>query len=461
MKPSGVKIGAAAVGLLALVSVSGLAVLSSTSPKIQDNVTVNGVEVGGLSPVDAEYKVRVWWEHEKRVPLHLEWKNHSVKFPDLTASKLGFVIDDKTTVDQLPLQSPVEMAASLVHRQVPQARTFPAVLKPSGVYPAATYKLLDSCLPASRPARVEYTPHVGLKRIPEISKCSLNRDGLLGAVSDAVNNNTAVSLPISEGPKHVPDAELNRITDYISSYTTYFPKSQHDRDHNIENAANRINGTVLMPGDTFSFNQTVGQRTVQTGFRLSPVYVNGGHGMGIGGGICQVSTTLYNATLLANMKVVERQNHSMPVGYIPLGRDATVDWGNIDYKFENTSSDPVAICAIYKVGSLSFYVFGQAVKGRTVDIERSPISYADAPVQYVTDKNLPAGKTEVIESGMDGKRIKTWRLVYQDGKLVSKEYLGQSTYITKARVIARGTKSPAPTGSGQPIQNPPGQIPPG
>lgn len=443
------------MGILLVVTGVGTIVAANATPKIEDSVTVNGIPVGGLTVSEAAYKVRVWWESEKRVPLKLVWKDHDTKFPSFTASKLGVTVDDAATVRQLPTQSPLEMASSLVGRKGGTPQSFPILLKAGGLNPAPAYREIEAALPKSRPARLEYTPHQPLKTFKEISSCILDKDQMLPAVSKAVQANDAVELPIGEGDKHVPDAELAKITDYISSYTTRFRKSQVDRDHNITNAAKRINGTVLMPGDVFSFNQTVGQRTTATGFKPAPVFVNGGHGVGIGGGICQVSTTLYNATLLGNLKILARQNHSLPVGYIPLGRDATVDWGAIDFKFQNTTSAPIAIAAICTDDTLSFYVFGQKQPGITVKIERGPERWVSPPVRYVTDKSLKPGQTRVISSGRSGRQIKTWRLVYKDGKLIDRQYLGQSSYRMEERVIARGPAAPT-----APTLPPAGQGPP-
>ncbi|QGU94691.1 hypothetical protein GOM49_05830 [Clostridium bovifaecis] len=138
--------------------------------------------------------------------------------------------------------------------------------------------------------------------------------------------------------------EKQGIKGKIASFTTAFNSNNKPRSKNIRLAASIINGTIVAPGEVFSFNKVVGQRTRARGFEEAGVYINGNLDEGLGGGICQVSTTLYNAVLLADLEVVERDNHSLTVHYVPLSRDAAVSWGSKDFKFRNNKNYYIYSC---------------------------------------------------------------------------------------------------------------------
>lgn len=439
MKKRGVKIGAAAVGVLALAAGGGITAITRIDPKIQPNTVLQGVEVGGLTRTEAAYKIRVWWQTQKVKPLTLVWSGHSDQFPSMTPGQLDVTLDDVSSVNQLPIQSPVTLAANWVHQGQTAPSTFQAQFKRAGIDPSAAYKKIASVFPKPKPATVNYIPHKGLVKTNEVSKCAIDQAAVFGAVTKAELDGTLkVELPISEAPKHISDAELAKISDYVSSFTTHHPTHMYDRNSNIATAARKINGVILLPGEEFSFNNTVGQRTLSSGFRPATVYQNGKDAIGVGGGICQVSTTLYNAVLLGGLQVVERVNHSMPVAYVKLGRDATVDWGAIDFKFRNNNPTPIAICTQIDPGSLTFRIFGQAVSGRSIRIDRSSITYIPRTTRYITNRKLAPGKQVVQDSGREGMKIKTWRVTTIDGKEVSRQYLGQSYYRMHPRIIERG-----------------------
>lgn len=166
-----------------------------------------------------------------------------------------------------------------------------------------------------------------------------------------------ISFAITE-----PELSTEQLTsmlyrDVLGSYTTYGGGSS-GRIANIQLACGSCNDVILNPGDTFSYNDTVGERTIERGFQSAPVIANGQLVPGIGGGICQVSSTLYAACLNAGLEIVERYPHSKPVAYIPSGMDATVSWGTLDYKFKNNTEYPVKIQASYANGAISVQILG-------------------------------------------------------------------------------------------------------
>ena len=183
---------------------------------------------------------------------------------------------------------------------------------------------------------------------------------------DAATNTLHITVPTGIYLQTAPAEEITKAKaalkndlpkGKICSYTTYYKTSQYNRTVNLTLATKAINGAVVQPGETFSFNNTVGPRTAARGYKVAIVYSGGKMVYGIGGGICQVSSTLYNTVLNGGFQVVERWQHSLPVSYVPSGKDATVSWGSADFRFKNNKSYAIKIVATASGGTLtvSFY----------------------------------------------------------------------------------------------------------
>lgn len=258
-----------------------------------------------------------------------------------------------------------------------------------------------------------------------------------------VNNSTEeeIVIPLTVTSPTITTSDLGdeAFPDELSSFDTTYSTNNVSRSTNIRLASNKINGIVVMPGEIFSYNATVGQRTSAAGFQPAAVYSGGEVTTGLGGGICQVSSTLYNAVLLANLEIVERQNHGFNPGYVPVSRDATVSWGAPDFKFQNTRKYPIRIVCDGDGGTISVQILGlkESVE-YDVDIE----SYVTSWISYSTitrnDPNLEPGETRVIQSGSNGCRSVAYRILYLNGEEVSRELLSQDTYSPHNRIVAVG-----------------------
>jgi vancomycin resistance protein YoaR len=143
----------------------------------------------------------------------------------------------------------------------------------------------------------------------------------------------------------------------LASYTTYYNKNIYNRSHNLELSTKAIDHMVVMPGETFSFNEIVGQRTIKRGYKEAKIIVKGEYSEGIGGGICQTSSTLFNCVDQADLTIVERKSHSKEVPYVPKERDATVSWGGPDFKFKNQRKDPILIVSEAGNGRVTVQIF--------------------------------------------------------------------------------------------------------
>ncbi len=151
---------------------------------------------------------------------------------------------------------------------------------------------------------------------------------------------------------------IEAFPDLLSQFSTKYAASNKNRTTNLILAANKINGMVLMPGEIFSYNKIVGERTIEAGYKEAPIYVSGKVENGIGGGICQITTTLYNAVLYANLEVLQRSNHQFVPSYANASRDATVVYGNIDFQFKNNREYPIKLVCSVSNGIASFQIYG-------------------------------------------------------------------------------------------------------
>ncbi len=264
----------------------------------------------------------------------------------------------------------------------------------------------------------------------------LDESKVQAALIEAAKSEKVGELPFTHAPKKVPDEELEKITTVMSEFKTTFSAGNIARSANIRLAATRINGLILMPGESFSFNDYLGQRTQAKGFHVAGVYVSGRHDVDVGGGICQVSTTLYNAAVRGEVKIDKRYPHSLPVPYVPLGQDAAVSFPNPDLKITNDHEFPIALAATPEKSQLTFRILGASKSEYTYKFESQLISSWSRGEKIVHNPALGYGVRKVMDSGGSGRKVRTWKLIYKDGKLVKKVNMGDSTYSGGPRIIA-------------------------
>ncbi len=239
--------------------------------------------------------------------------------------------------------------------------------------------------------------------------------------------------------------QANLFKDTLSTSSTKFSvagTNNANRGVNIRLASSKINGKILLPGEVFSFNDVVGPRTAEKGYKVAHAYQNGKIIDDIGGGICQVSTTLYNSTLKADLETVTRRNHMFTVGYVPFGQDAAVSYGSTDFEFKNNTSMPIKVLVnVTSDNRIVFSILGTNENpSKTIIIRNVQISSTPAPVKYINDPSMDEGKTVVIEKGMTGYVIDTYKIIEVNGEVVSNTKIHRSTYRTLTRQIKRGTK---------------------
>lgn len=253
-----------------------------------------------------------------------------------------------------------------------------------------------------------------------------------------------IPLKITKPKVKTEDLGNKLFKQTLAKYTTIYDAGNVNRGTNIALAAKTINGTILLPGETFSYNKILGNTTKEKGYQLGTAYVGGKTVPSYGGGICQVSSTLYNAALYANLEIVERYNHSYAVSYVPAGRDATVAYGGKDFKFKNTRNYPIKIVASAKNGVVSISLAGiKEEKEYEIELRSTVLSRTPCKVVYQDNSSLAEGKQKIIQSGYNGLKSKAYKIVKYNGKTISKTLLSSDTYQPMDRIIERGTKKAA------------------
>lgn len=275
---------------------------------------------------------------------------------------------------------------------------------------------------------------------PEVEGVDFDVEQAKALISAEVKDEYVIDLIITKPNVTVDQIGTEAFPDQLSTFTTRYDASDKDRSTNLRLACEKLNGTVIMPGGTFSYNETLGPRTYAAGYKNAKVYENGQVVDGIGGGICQISSTLYNAALMSDMEIVERRNHQFVTSYVGAGRDATVVYGSTDFRFKNTRTYPVRIVASAKNGVATVSIFGikEADREYTYSFKTETISTIPYTTKYVTDSSLAAGKEVVKQKGANGLVTQTYMTKMLNGKVVSTELLSKDTYSAMQRIINRG-----------------------
>lgn len=253
----------------------------------------------------------------------------------------------------------------------------------------------------------------------------------------------AVMVPIS--PERT-SAYFEQVQTPIASFYTSYDNADQNRNINLVIGARVIN-TIIEPGGVFALSEYLEPITAKNGYKNSKVILNGKLVDGIGGGICQVASTLYNSVLLTDLEIVARQNHSLPVGYIPLGRDATYASNVIDFKFKNPTQYPVYVESYCENNRLYVNIFGnESLKpDHEIKFEHVVAEIIPAPeTKYEDDPTLPKGQKVQDLAALDGKKVKLYKCTYKDGKLVDRVLENNSYYRPRAAIVRVGTKEEGP-----------------
>lgn len=222
---------------------------------------------------------------------------------------------------------------------------------------------------------------------------------------------------------------LSRINGVIAEYSTSFKGSNKERIENIIISSKALSNDIIMPGDIFSFNEMVGPREKKFGYKEANVIIKGEFTPDVGGGVCQTSTTLYNALLLADVDIIERHHHSIPVKYVNIGQDAAVAYGFLDLKFKNNFDFPIYIHSRVVGDRIHIYIYGDRnAKDYSIKIESKIVETIEPQEEKVEDSTLAPGTKELVQQGRTGYKVHTYKHKIKNGKVVDTQLITKDFY---------------------------------
>lgn len=271
------------------------------------------------------------------------------------------------------------------------------------------------------------------------------------------------TIPIERTAAKVTADELSKVLfrDVLASTSTKLNSGNKPRTNNVKLASSFMNGTILNPGDEFSYNGVVGERRVDRGFQTAGAYAAGKVIEDVGGGVCQPSSTLYMAVLRADLEVVERHNHSLTVAYTPLGEDATVSWGGPDFRFKNNTDYPIKIIAWQEGGAMGIDILGTKTTDKVVKTKTDVVETINYGTVEKTDASMPEGKKQTTQNGENGYRTVTYKIITENGQTKTVK-ANNSHYQKRDKIVSVGTKKVEPQppaenqqeGSSSAVKNP-------
>ena len=408
---------------------------SVSDDRILNSIYINGFDVGGLNKDEARDAIRQN-NSFKNLNLVYEGSDHVYSL-----AELGCEFDIDQAIDQALQVGRNEDFIKNISDYVglkflDDSRTFEVKPQIPQDIEDRIYEDIKSKIERKpENASISIGSSIDVKKGEEGVK--INRDEFRKAIYDAIKPNVdvTVKVPIESVTPEITSDELSRIDGIIGTYRTNFSPNVEGRNENIRLAAQYMNNYLLMPGEVFSYNKVTRLKTVSNGYKNATVIVNGEIEEGLGGGVCQVSSTLYNSVLYSGLEIVQRRPHSIPSSYVNYGRDAVVSDNAIDFKFKNNYDFPVYLKTYVGSSSVTVTIYGNTGSVPEIDIISNVVSVKPRAVKYIDDPNLEKGKEVVKTKGRDEIRSETYVVINGVKKLVSKD-----RYPSQTKVIMRGTK---------------------
>lgn len=444
-----------AVALLFVLSAAGaFAFWGTVSAETKEQtvfpgVSVHGVPLAGLDQNGCLDKLAELDQQLRNttITLRLDDKTWPVKLGQLGVSldihaitskayvvgREGFIVNqwiERRRIEQYGLQIPLQTVVSDEELQQAVSELTGDVVKPP------------------KDAGFIITERDTVELVPEEPGFAVDYVSLKEALLNSIDRPGHVTIDIAleeVSPAHTLDeVEVMHLNGLVSQFTTRFDPSLVDRSYNVAVSAKALSNLLIAPGEVVSFNEIVGPRSQEAGYRSALIIIENEFQEGMGGGVCQVSTTLYNTILLANLEIIERKNHSLPVAYVPIGRDATVVYGALDFKFRNNTDGFLYLKTELGNGTLTIKLFGDTRNMPKVEIRSWVTETLEPRTVYEDDPLLEVGQEIVKQKGVKGYRARAERWVWRDG-VVEKTELPFSFYHPQNEVIAVGTMEAPPT----------------
>lgn len=258
-------------------------------------------------------------------------------------------------------------------------------------------------------------------------------------------------LTIIEPKVKLKDIAYDLCLDKICGLTTYFDPGQIGRSNNLKVALSYLNDQIIMPGEIFSYNAVIGDTNAAKGYMEAAIFKGGRVVNEMGGGICQTSSTLYNVALMANLQIVERHAHGLPVGYVRPSLDATVYGDVLDFKFKNTRNYPIKIVTSYSsAGEMNISIYGTKEEVEyDIELVSKYLYTINYPTEYIQDSTLPEGTQVVVYNGVNGYASEAYFIKKLDGKVIENRYLSKDVYKPQIKTVRIGTKKMENSNQGQ------------
>lgn len=446
------------------------AIVNSTT--FLEGVTVEGIDIGGKTMSEAEALLTEVIESKKLTgTLPLAYGETSYTFDLSNVAITTNLSDVLAQAYQLARSGSVEevLAEAEDIRTNGKAFTLTIQYDFSSISSQVSALALEFDQPAQNAAfgEIDKENHT-VSVIDAVDGIEINQEALVSTITTALMNgdfSTPIQIPVTETPATLVKEQMSLIS---TSAETSFSGSTSNRKYNIRKGADMINGTVLAPGETFSTNAVLGTRTLANGWKMANAYVGGTTEEQAGGGVCQLSSTLYNAVVKADLEIVSRRNHSMPVSYMSKGLDATINSvGNIiDFKFKNNTQTDVIIFAWTSGNTVYFKVYRCQFDTDEYDeirlsSKKIDTIYPSGEMEEELDPTLPAGSEEIVVERKNGERWQSYKNYYKNGKLVRTEELAVSTYSAfNGKKLVGPSPTPTIEPTVTPVTPPPATVAP-
>lgn len=458
---------AVAVILLIFFFTSGF--FSTASEKVLPGVEVLGEKLGGLNRTEGTARLLDLEKNLRATRVVLRFEDHSWQ---LLLNETGFDLNEEAVMD-------AALSAGRhgsPYRRWQERRMFnktglsllPVIEFDRDKLARRVKELCRDIIVEPRDAAFSMNHNDTVSIVPGKNGVGVNLEALekdIAAVLVSGLKPEVTLLTVPQAPARTTAfLESMNIKGLLGSYTTKFDPNKVSRTYNVSVAARAFDDMLILPGHEVSFNKVVGPRSSEAGYKNAPVIVNNEFVDGLGGGVCQVSTTLYNAILMANLEIVERTCHSLPVSYVPIGRDATVVYDAIDLTFLNNTDSYLYLTANVGSGQLTIKIYGNTAFKRDVTVNTWITEEIEPQVVFETDPNLPKDEQVVKQEGSKGFKTAAERVVKLNGVVEKKERIPSSDYSPVNKVIAIGSmeqvlpqiapSTPSP-GTDKPVNSPP------
>lgn len=415
--------------------------------RILQNVYINGVDVSGLNRAEANQLLDEYTAAKELNSVKIVAGKKKVV---MEVGDMNLVIKTEKAVQEAYEigrgKNPIKNLSSIMRSKNKKKRTDIAI--ETSISKEDAQKLIDE----NEKDLIAKTKNASLKRkngkfviIDEVYGVAIKKEESVEEIQKKVitdwdQDKFKIKLKVEKDKPDYLAKDMEEVKDVIGSYTTQYGTSAPGRKKNVARGASLINGTLLLPGETFSAYEKISPMNAENGYALAPSYASGQVVQTYGGGICQVSTTLYNAVLRAELKVVERSNHSMTVHYVPLAADAAISGTSKDFKFKNDTKTPIYIEAHADGSTLSFKLYGKETRdsNRRLEFESKTTSVKPPKTKEIKDKTLPIGKSVVASQGTTGYNAELYKVVYVDDKETERILINRSSYNSSPKIVRIG-----------------------